>query len=80
MPQKRAKLKSPAEKFLRQAKALDKPEAERLMSRMRGKFSRRLEDRQLSRIEVLAHQLEFEEEELKEWRRNMTKIRDKGKR
>lgn len=69
----------PSEKFLEQAKALPKLEAERLMSRMKGRFSRRLDDKRLSRVEVLALQIEYEEELLKEWRKNMAKIRAKDK-
>ena len=78
MSQKRKKRKPPTQEYLALAKALRKDEAERLMSRMRGKFSRRLEDNRLSRIEVLALQLEFEDEELKEWRKNIRKIREKN--
>ena len=79
MSNKRKKLKLPTETYLALAKSLPKRETERLMSRMRGKFSRRLEDKRLSRIEVLALQLEFEDEELKEWRKNVRKIREGNK-
>ena len=79
MANNRTRLKPPAEKFLAKANALPKGEAERLMSRMRGRFSRRLEDRKLSQVEVLALQLEFEDEQLREWRKNMAKVREKEK-
>ncbi len=49
------------------------------MSRMRGRFARRLEDELLSKNEVLALQLEYEDEELKAWRENVAKIRAKEK-
>jgi hypothetical protein len=78
MSGKRRELKPPSERYLEQAKALSKLEAERLMSRMRGRFSRRLEDRRLTCIEVLALQLEHEDEELKEWRKNVARIRERN--
>ena len=77
--EKRKKLKHPSEQYLLAAKALSKQEAERLMSRIRGKFFRRWEDRKLTRLEILALQLEFEDEELKEWRKNVAKLRERKK-
>lgn len=76
---KRKKLKLPAEQYVAAAKALSKQEAERLMSRMRGKFVRRWTDIRLTRLEALALQLEFEDEELKEWRKNLAKLRERKK-
>jgi hypothetical protein len=76
---KRKKLKHPSDQYVLAAKALSKQEAERLMSRMRGKFVRRWTDRKLTRVEILALQLEFEEEELKEWRKNVAKLRERKK-
>ena len=55
---------------------MTKLEAERLLSRLRGRFSRRLEDKRLTRIEVLALQLEHEDEELREWRSKVAQIRE----
>ncbi len=57
---------------------MTKVESERLMSRMRGRFARRLEDRLLSKVAVLALQLAYEDEELKAWRENVAKIRQKS--
>lgn len=79
MTLKRSKTKTPAKEYVEKAKALPKPEAERLMARMRGRFVRRIEDRRFSRLEALALQLEFEDEQLKEWRKNMARLRAKDK-
>jgi hypothetical protein len=76
---KRKKLKQPSEQYVSAAKAVSKHEAERLMSRMRGKFVRRWTDKSLTRLQVLALQLEFEDEELKEWRKNLAKLREQKK-
>lgn len=54
-----------------QARALNEEEAERLLSRMSGKLPKRLHKEKLSREEALAIQLELEEEQLEEWRKNM---------
>jgi hypothetical protein len=69
------KLKTPAEEYLEKASLLSDEEAERLLARMRGKFARRIDDKKLSRTEALALQLEFEDEELTEWRNKMAEIR-----
>ena len=68
----------PAEEYLKKAKRLKGEEAERLLARMRGRFSRRVEDKKLSSIEALALQLQFEDEELAEWRERMAEIRAKN--
>jgi N-acyl-L-homoserine lactone synthetase len=71
--------KTPAEEYVEKAKLLSKAETERLMSRMRSKLTRRLEDNKYSEQEAVAIQLEIEDEELKEWRKNMAEIRKKSK-
>jgi len=76
---KRTKLKSPSKEYLEKAKDLPKKDAERLLARMRGRFARRLEDKQFSTIEALAFQLEYEDEQLKDWRKNVDKIRNRRK-
>jgi len=73
------KLIVPTEEYLEKAKGVSKEEAERLQARMRGKFSRRLEDKKLSATEAIALQLQFEDEELAEWRKRMVEIRAKNK-
>ena len=72
--------KTPSEKYLEQARALGKEEQERLMSRMRSKLMRRLEDKKMSVEEVAAIQLEIEDEDLEEWRKKWAEIKQqKGK-
>lgn len=71
--------KTPSEEYLEKAKLLSKEEIERLLSRMRSKLMRRLEDKKMSAVEVVAIQLEIEDEELSEWREKMTEIRKKTK-
>lgn len=71
------KIKTPDEKYLEQAKRPAESDAERVLSRMRGKLNRRFEDAKLSVIEALAIQLEREDEHLKEWRARMVEIKMK---
>ncbi|MHB1247584.1 MAG: hypothetical protein ACYCY1_03845 [Sulfuriferula sp.] len=66
--------KTPDEQYLEKAKRLTKDETERLLSRMRTKLTRRLEDKKMSALEVVAIQLEIEDEELNEWRERMVEI------
>ena len=72
-------LKSPAKDYLEKAKGLSKQNAERLMARMRGRFTRRLEDKRYTALEALALQLQFEDEQLMEWRKKVAEIRSKHK-
>lgn len=69
----------PSVEYLEKAKLLSKDETERLLSRMRTKLMRRLEDKKMSMSEVVAIQLEIEEEDLNEWRGKMAEIRKKAK-
>jgi hypothetical protein len=79
MNPRRKRLSPPAKEYLQKAKDLSKKDAERLMARMRGRFTRRLEDKKFTAIEALALQLEFEDEQLKEWRKSVARIREKRK-
>ena len=76
---KRKIMKPPTKEYLERAKSLSKKDAELLLSRMGGKLTRRLEDKRLSAMEVLALQLELEEEQLREWRKKVAEIRGKHK-
>ncbi len=76
---KRKKMNPPTKEFLEKAKSLSKKDAELLLSRMGGKLTRRLEDKRLSAMEVLALQLELEDEQLREWRKKVAEIRGKHK-
>jgi len=69
-------MKKPSEEYLEKAKLLNEEETERLMARMRTKLMRRLEDKKMSVPEVVAIQMEIEDEELNEWREKMAEIRN----
>jgi hypothetical protein len=69
------KSKVPTPEYLEKAKQLNNEEIERLLVRMRGRFARRLEDKRMSAIEAIALQLEYEDEELEEWRERLTEMR-----
>lgn len=64
-----AKMSNP--EYEAKARALSEEEAERLLSRMSGKLPKRLHKEKLTREEALAIQLELEDEQLQEWRKNM---------
>lgn len=61
--------------YLAKVKLLNTEQQERLLSRMSGKLPRRLEKDKLSREEALAIQLELEDEQLADWRKNMQEIK-----
>lgn len=63
--------------YLAKVKLLNTEEEERLLSRMSGKLPRRLEKDKLTREEALAIQLELEDEQLADWRKNMQEIKAK---
>ena len=69
------KSKVPTPEYLEKAKQLNNEEIERLLVRMRGRFARRLDDKRMSAIDAIALQLEYEDEELEEWRERMTEMR-----
>ena len=64
---------------MEKAKNLSQEEIERLQSRMRGKLTRRGEEKKLTLIEVLAIQLELDDEQLAEWRERRIEINNKNK-
>ena len=59
---------------MEKAKNLSQEEVERLQSRMRAKLTRREEEKKLTLIEVLAIQLELDDEQLAEWREKRIEI------
>ena len=73
------KIKKASEKYIEKAKNLTEEEVEKLQSRIRWKLTRRAEDKKLSLLETLAIQLELEDEQLAEWRKNLQEIRKKEK-
>jgi len=71
--------RTPNEEYLEKARRLSKEDTERLLSRARGKLTRRLEDQKLTPEEVVAIQLEIEDEDLNEWRERWDAIKKKIK-
>ena len=71
--------KTPSDVYLEKAQTLSKEETERLLSRARLKLIRRLESEKMTALEVVAVQLEIEDEDLSEWRVKMAEIRKKAK-
>ena len=71
--------KTPSDVYLEKAQTLSKEETERLLSRARSKLIRRLESEKMTALEVVAVQLEIEDEDLSEWRAKMAEIRKKAK-
>lgn len=65
-------MKTSKPEYLDKVQSLTREEAERLLSRMRGKLPRRLEKDKLSRDDALAIQMELEDEQLQEWRDMMS--------
>jgi hypothetical protein len=71
--------KTPSDEYLEKAKLLSKEETERLLSRTRSKLIRRLESEKMTALEIVAFQLEIEDENLSEWRKKMAQIRKETK-
>lgn len=65
----------PNQAYLEQAAALPKVEQETLKQRAFKTSARRLEDRKKSLVEIVALQLEFEDQQLAEWRTRVAQIR-----
>lgn len=61
--------------YVEKALALSHDEQQRVLSRMSGKLPKRLIKDKLSVEDAIAIQLEIEEEQLEEWRKNWEKIR-----
>lgn len=61
--------------YIEKAKSLSYDDQQRILSRMTGKLPKRLIKEKLSVDEAIAIQLEIEEEQLQEWRKNWEKIR-----
>jgi hypothetical protein len=61
--------------YIKQAQGLSEEEQQKVMSRMSGKLPKRLFKDKLSVEEAIAIQLEIEEEQLADWRKNWAKIR-----
>ena len=66
--------KTPSDEYIEKARLLDEEAAERLLSRARSKLVRRLDERKLTPLDVMALQLEIEDEDLNEWRERVAEI------
>ena len=64
--------------YIAQAKKLNADQRERVLSRMVGKLPKRLQKEKLSADEAIAIQLELEDEQLQDWRKNMAEIQAKA--
>ena len=73
------KIRAPNEDYIKAASNLNTDQKERLLCRMRGKLTRKLENEKLDTIEALAIQLEIEDAELADWREKMNEITQKEK-
>jgi hypothetical protein len=71
------KMKKASKEYIAKVTNLDGDETDRLLSRMRGKLTRRIEDKKMSIIEAIAIQLELEDEQLEEWRENRVQLNKK---
>ena len=63
--------------YLEKARTLDGEEKERLLSRMKGKLPKRLDRDKIDIEDALAIQMELEDEQLDEWRKNMQALRSR---
>lgn len=68
----------PAEEYVAKALRLTSEEVDILLARMQVHYSRRMQDARLSKIEALALQLQFEDEDLLSWRTVMAELRAKS--
>ena len=71
--------KTPSPQYLEQASRLTEEETERLLSRIRNKLVRRLEDKKMTPLEAAAIQLEIEDEDLEAWREKWAEIKKKSR-
>ena len=71
------KIKTPDEAYIKAASKLSKDHKERLLSRMRGKLTRKWESEEFDTLQALAIQLEIEDAELADWREKMNEIKQK---
>ena len=69
----------PSDVYLEKAQTLSKEETARVLSRARSKLVRRLDSEKMTAREVVAVQLEIEDEDLSEWREKMAEIRKRAK-
>jgi hypothetical protein len=64
--------------YLAKAKKLTAENRERVLSRIGGKLPKHFLKEKLTSEEAIAIQLELEDEQLQEWRKNMAEIQEKA--
>lgn len=64
--------------YVEKAQKMSQEDRERVLSRMVGKLPKRLLKEKLTQEEAIAIQLELEDEQLQEWRKNMAEIEEKA--
>jgi len=64
--------------YVEKAQKMTQEDRERVLSRMVGKLPKRLLKEKLTPEEAIAIQLELEDEQLQEWRKNMAEIEEKA--
>jgi N-acyl-L-homoserine lactone synthetase len=72
-------MRTPNDAYLEKARRMRKTDVERLLSRARKKLMRRIEDQTMTVEEVVAIQLEIEDEDLAEWRERWAEIQTRTK-
>jgi hypothetical protein len=66
--------------YLNQAMALSREEVERIFSRMRSKLTHKLNREKIDPVQAVALQLQYEAEQLAEWRQRIADLRENDKR
>lgn len=65
--------------YLERAQALSREDAELIFSRMRGKLVHGLDRQKLPPLHAVALQLQYEDEQLAEWRQRIAELREREK-
>ena len=65
--------------YVDKAMALSRDDVEQIFSRMRGKLTHGLDRRKIPPVQAVALQLQYEDEQLAEWRERIAELRKKDK-
>ncbi len=71
-------MKQSKPEYMEKVSALNEEGLDRLSSRMKGLLLKKLNKERISMEEALALQMELEDEQLEEWRKNVKTLRDKA--
>ncbi len=72
------KTSAPAAEWIEKAMLLSKEDAERVLSRMRKKITRKMEHEKIEPLIAVALQLQLEDEQLAAWRSKVAELRERG--